>query len=146
MPELIINDGRVSYSLNGKAEIKFNPTDSAFVEKLFNAFNKLDDMQKNYQTQAESLNDNKEIFNFAREKDIEMRAIIDDSLGTPVCDAVFGDMNIYALADGLPLWCNLLLSLMDEVDEGFIREQKASNPRIEKYTKKYEKYEKYRKV
>ena len=34
---------------------------------------------------------------------------------------------------------NLMLAIMDEVDTTFAREQKATNPRIQKYTKKYHK-------
>ena len=69
--------------------------------------------------------------------DEEMRDIIQEVFCFDVCGAVFGDMNVYALADGLPVWCNLMLSVMDEIDTTFAREQKAQNPRISKYTKKY---------
>ena len=47
-------------------------------------------------------------------------------------------MNVYALSDGLPVWANLMLTIMDEIDTTFAREQKATNPRISKYTKKYQ--------
>ena len=43
----------------------------------------------------------------------------------------------YAMADGLHVWTNFLLALMDETDSAFAREQKATNPRIQKYTAKY---------
>ena len=46
-------------------------------------------------------------------------------------------MNVYAMADGLPVWCNLMLAVMDEIDTSFAREQKRMNPRIAKYTAKY---------
>ena len=36
-----------------------------------------------------------------------------------------------------PVWCNLMLAVMDEIDTTFSREQKATNPRIAKYTEKY---------
>ena len=39
---------------------------------------------------------------------------------------------------GLPVWCNLLLALMDEMDAALVREQKASNPRLKKYLDKYQ--------
>lgn len=51
-------------------------------------------------------------------------------------------MNVYALANGLAVWCNLMLAVMDEVDSTYAREQKATNPRIAKYTAKYQKYQK----
>ena len=37
----------------------------------------------------------------------------------------------------LDVWTNFLLALMDETDSAFAREQKATNPRIQKYTAKY---------
>lgn len=50
-----------------------------------------------------------------------------------------GKMNVYALSDGLPVWVNLMLAVMDEIDTAFAREQKQTNPRIAKYTAKYHK-------
>ena len=62
---------------------------------------------------------------------------IDGLFEEPVCDSIFGSMNLYAMADGLHVWTNFLLALMDETDSAFAREQKATNPRIQKYTAKY---------
>ena len=39
----------------------------------------------------------------------------------------------------LLVWANLLFAIMDEMDETVMREKKAMNPRIAKYTKKYHK-------
>lgn len=139
MKELSFESGIVSFSLNGKCEVSFNPTDSAFVEKLFNAFDTLDKRQEAYKERVAAIADKREIFAVAREMDAEMRELIDGAFGVPVCNAVFGDMNVYAVADGLPVWCNLMLAVMDEVDTTFAREQKATNPRIAKYTAKYRK-------
>ena len=44
-----------------------------------------------------------------------------------------------ALSGGLPLWANLLLAIMDEMDESVSREIKLSDERLAKYTKKYHK-------
>lgn len=142
MKELNFDSGLVSYSLNGKCEVSFNPTDSNFVERLYAAFEELDKKQEGYKAQVEKMADKKEIFEFAKERDAEMRGIIDGVFEVPVSDAVFGGMNVYAIANGLPVWCNLMLAVMDEVDSTFAREQKATNPRIAKYTAKYQKYRK----
>ena len=137
MKELSFATGLVAYSLNGTAEVAFNPTDAAFVERLFNAFDALDQKQEAYKAEVERTADKREIFDIARRRDAEMRAMIDDVMGRPVCETLFGGMNVYAMADGLPVWANLLLAVMDEVDTTFAREQKATNPRIQKYTAKY---------
>lgn len=139
MPELKFETGLVTYRLNDRCEVTFNPTDSAFVERLFNAFDSLDKKQETYKAEIEKVADKREIFDIARKRDAEMRAMIDEALGTPVCETLFGGMNVYALADGLPVWCNLMLAIMDEIDTTFAREQKMTNPRISKYTSKYHK-------
>ena len=48
MKELSFDSGLVTYSLNGKCEVSFNPTDSNFVEKLYSAFEELDKKQEGY--------------------------------------------------------------------------------------------------
>lgn len=142
MKDLNFDSGVVTYSLNGKCEVSFNPTDSNFVERIYTAFNDLDKKQDEYKSRIEKMADKKEIFEFARERDAEMRTIIDGVFDAPVCDAVFGGMNIYAMASGLPAWVNLMLAVMDECDTTFSREQKVTNPRIAKYTAKWSKYKK----
>ncbi len=139
MPELKFDTGLVTFTVNGKTELTFNPTDSSFVERLYAAFDTLDQKQDAYKAEVERTAGKREVFGLARRMDAEMREIIDGALGEGICGAVFGTMNVYALADGLPVWCNLMLAVMDEVDTTFAREQKATNPRISKYTQKYHK-------
>ncbi len=139
MAELNFSTGLVAFNINGAVELCFNPTDAAFVERLYSAFEALDKKQESYKKAVDGMKNSREIFDFARERDAEMRQILDTTLGAPVSDALFGDMNVYAMANGLPVWSNLLLALMDEIDSAFVREQKATNPRIAKYTAKYKK-------
>lgn len=139
MKELSFETGQVSYSLNGTAQVTFNPTDSVFIERLFKTFDALDEKQDAYKAEVESAAGGREIFEIARRRDTEMRAMIDEAMGQPVCEALFGGMNVYAMADGLPVWANLLLAVMDEVDTTFSREQKLTNPRLNKYSAKWHK-------
>jgi hypothetical protein len=139
MNEINFGTGLVTYSINGKCEVSFNPTDSAFVEKLYDTFNELDKKQDKYKAEVEAAGKSAEIFDIARKRDAEMRSIIDELFKTPVCDALFGDMNVYAMCDGLPAWCNFLFAIMDEIDGGLNREQRRTNSRIAKYTAKYHK-------
>ena len=134
---LNFESGLVTYNINGKCQVSFNPTDSNFVERLYLAFEDLDKKQESYKTQVEKLADKREIFDFARERDVEMRQVIDGLFDAPVSDSLFGGMSVYAVAGGLPVWGNLMLAGMDEIDTTFSREQKATNPRIAKYTEKY---------
>ena len=129
---IIINSGvvkKVFETTDGKTcEFSFNPTDSGFVEKLFNAFDTLDKKQETYKAEVEKTANKRDIFDTARKMDDEMREIINEVFHVDICSALFGEMNLYALADGLPVWANLMLAVMDEVDTTFSREQKATNP------------------
>lgn len=139
MKELNIGTGVVTYSLNGACEISFNPTDVVFIEKLFSAYDTLDKRQEAYKAEVSKNADKRELFAVARKMDCEMRDIINEVFGMDICGALFGDMNVYSISDGLPVWSNLMLAIMDEIDTTFAREQKATNPRISKYMKKYQK-------
>lgn len=139
MPDIKFETGKVTYTLNGDTAVSFNPTDSAFVEKLFNAFDTLDKRQDAYKAEVEKMGDKREIFDIARKRDAEMREIIDGVFDAPVCKALFGGMNVYAMADGLPAWANLMLAVMDEIDTSFAKQKKLTDPRISKYLARYHK-------
>ena len=100
MKEINFDSGLTIYSLNGKCEVSFNPTDSNFVERLYSSFEDLDKKQESYKAQIEKMADKRQIFEFAKERDAEMRDIIDSVFEAPVSEAVFGGMNVYAIANG----------------------------------------------
>lgn len=137
MKELNFSTGLVTYDLNGLVQVSFNPTDSSFIERLFDAFQALDEKQDEYKEASGSGKDLKAFFDAARKLDSEMRAMIDAVFGQAVCEPLFGAMNVYAMADGLPVWCNLIFSIMDEVDENISREQQQMNPALQKRLAKY---------
>lgn len=139
MENLVFESGIREFNVNDKCVIRFNPTDLNFSEKLINTFNSLSEKQESYKARWEKTADYKEVFALASEMDAQMREAIDDVLGVGTSNALFSDMNVYAMANGLPAWANLLLAIMDEIDTTFVREQKLTNPRISKYTKKYHK-------
>lgn len=140
MKELSFDTGLVTYSLNGAAELSFNPADAVFVERIYNTFDALDKKQDEYKAEAEKATGKREIFDVARKWDAEMRGLIDETLGTPVCAALFGSMNVYALnKDGLPVWAALMLTVLDQVDASFGERQKKTSSAISKYTAKYHK-------
>lgn len=139
MKELNFDTGVETFDLNGKIQISFNPTDSNFVDRLFNAYNELDKRQDEYKKKIEPITDTREILDLVKEEDEEVRSIIDGVFNAPVCDAVFPNMNVYALSGGMPVWCNLLLAVINELDSAYAREKKAVNQKMAKYTKKYPK-------
>lgn len=139
MKEITLATGLETYVINGVCQLTFNPTDSVFLEKLLDVFDQLDSKQETYRAEVEKRQGDRTLFEQARIMDGEMREIINTALGTDVCGPLFGEMNVYAFADGLPLWANLMFGLLDEIDAAVVRERKAYDPRIAKYTKKYHK-------
>ena len=139
MKELIFDTGLVTYKVNGGHEISFNPADVGFVKRLFTTFDGLAKQQEDTQAEGKEM-DGEELFEFAEQRDKQMRQQIDDIFGEPVCDKVFGGQSVYALASGLPLWCNFLMAVIDEVDTSVTAQQELASPRVERYMAKYAKY------
>ena len=131
MKSLSFSDGLEEYSLNDRVTVRFNPTDASFLERLAELFSSLDALQDS--TPEE------EVFPLAKSLDARMRELLDGFFGTPVCEALFGSMNLFASAGGLPVWANLLLALTEEVEAAMQGELSAREARIAKYTAKYKK-------
>lgn len=133
--DIKFESGVKEYNLGGKVTVEFNPTDVGFANKMFDAFSALDAKTEEYQKR---INENKaDVFAISRDMDAEMRDIINGLFGKDVCTPLIGDINIYARADGLPLWANLILAVMDVMEVTAQAEDKAAQKRIDKYTKKY---------
>ena len=141
MKSLTFSDGLEEYSLNGRVTVRFNPTDASFLEKLTALFSSLDALQEEVSALQASLpeDDDSAVLALARDLDGRMRALLDDFFGEPVCEALFGSMNLFASAGGLPVWANLLLALSEEVETAMQGELTAREARIAKYTAKYKK-------
>jgi hypothetical protein len=131
--------GDREYVLNDRCTVVFNPTDIAFIERVFGTFDELDKRQEEYNAKISRQEDNAGVFQLARDMDAEMRSMIDAVFEDDVSEPVFGSRNVYAMADGLPIWCNLMLAIIDEMDSAAAREKKATNPRLKKYLEKYNK-------
>jgi hypothetical protein len=135
---LSVDTGLVEYDINGVTKAYFNPTDANFVERLWQTFTDLDARQDEFQREIDSIGDDgAKMFAYATERDKEMRGIIDNLLGEGVADALFPNMNCYALAGGLPVWMNLMFAVADEIQDAYTTEQKRTDPRVKSYSKKY---------
>lgn len=138
MEDFIFDTGLVTFSINKKYEVTFNPSDWNFVERVTSTFEILSEKQEEVERALKSVENMRGFFLSMRELDMEMREYIDGIFGAPVCAAVFGDMNIYALAGGAPVWANFLFTLWDRLDSNLTRESKIKNPKIQKYLDKYQ--------
>lgn len=139
MPELNFDTGLVTYKVNGGHEISFNPADVAFVKRLFNTFDSLSKQQDEIEVVDKEIT-GAELFDLVEQREKKMREDIDGIFESKVSDAIFGKVSVFALAGGLPLWCNFLMAVIDKVDAAIEDEQKQSSPRVAKYMAKYEKY------
>ena len=138
MKQLNFSDGLEEYSLNDRVTVRFNPTDAGFLERLTGLYAKLDALQEEVSALQENTPD-EEVFPLAKSLDVRMRELLDDFFGQPVCEPLFGSMNLFASANGLPVWANLLLAVTEEVESAMQGELTAREKRIAKYTAKYKK-------
>ena len=137
MKELNFDLGLNEYDLGGKVTVRFNPTDVSFLEKLSDSFAYLDLIQEEVKLSREEITDEKDIYNLAKNLDGKMRDIINALFGMDVCTPLFGEMNLFASAGGLPVWANLMLAIADEVQTSMQGELEKRDAKIRKYTEKY---------
>ena len=137
MKSLSFSDGLEEYRLNDRVTVRFNPTDVGFLEKLSHTFEQLDSLQDEVRKSRDSITDDREVFPIARELDAKMRGVINELFGDDVCTPLFGSVNLFASSGGLPLWANLLLAIIDEVQTVMQGELDAREKRIAKYVEKY---------
>jgi hypothetical protein len=137
MKNLTFDNGIVEYDLGGKVTVRFNPTDVGFIEKLFESFASLDRIQEEIRQSKEEISDEKKVYRLAKNLDTRMREIINALFGQDVCTPLFGEMNLFASAGGLPVWANLMLAIAEEVETCMQGELKQREARIKKYTEKY---------
>lgn len=131
--------GVKTYDLNKKVTVDFNPADTEFAKAIFDAFDEMDKLQEGMRAEVEKCPVTKEVFEIYRKYDKQMREKIDGIFGKPICEPLFGKMSLFAIADGLPVWANLMLAVMNEIETTLDAARKASEERIKKYTNKYKK-------
>lgn len=144
MKTLNFDTGIVSYSLNDKCEIHINPTDTAFINRTAETFEAVDALSEKYAEsfkRIEHANSDSpaEIFDLCERRNAEARKLIDELFGGSVCDAVFGEMDVFALANGLPVWQNLFFAILEEMDTSALSEKSKTKSRLDKYIAKYRK-------
>lgn len=138
MPDIKFENGVQSFVINDCATVEFSPTDSDFAMEIYKLFEALDEKQKDYSNRVNKETDPKKVFEITKEFDKEIRKSIDDLFKAPICDKVF-KTNVMALANGLPVWCNLILAVVDKMDIDLKEEKSKMNARVEMYTNRWKK-------
>lgn len=143
MNTLNIDLGLQTYKLNDACEVTFNPSDVEFINKIYDAFSTMDEEQNTYNIELQKLDpqrDYKQILALMRQKDTEMRKTIDSVFNAPVSDALFANMNTFALTcDGIPVWANLLMAIIDVCDTDSDTMHSKANAKVKTYIDKYQK-------
>lgn len=136
MKELNFDTGVQEYKVNARCAVSFNPADPVFADRIYTAFDALREKQEKRNIDTEKM-EPKEVFEYLRQLDAEMRGVIDGVFEQDVCKDLFGSMSLYASAGGSPLWMNFMLTIIDELDESIKREKAFHSEKLSKYTKKY---------
>ena len=145
MNTLSLDLGIKEYKVTDDFAVRFNPSDTRFVQRLFDTFEEIEGIHlKAFETLEADASAKDVIFNTLNEAEQTIREKIDSIFGVPLCEHIFrdpelGDLSVFAASDGLYLWTNLFYSLLDEVDGTYIAEQKKTNPRMKAILAKYEK-------
>lgn len=130
--DLNFDTGAKSYNVNGVADaIHFNPADGGFLKRLLGTFEKMTELQKSV-----SPDDGDSLESLVK-FDADASAEIDALFGEGTCHLIFGDVSLCSVANGLPVWMNFLLAIIDECDEAISEAKTSASPALQKYLKKY---------
>ena len=117
--ELNFANGVQSYTVNGvKDALRLNPADAEMLRKVYLALKEREGKQKERAKAGAESEDIEAVFDRLHEKR-------------------FGKMSMYASADGLPVWENFILAVIDLFDDSVKREAALSDKRIQKHVQKY---------
>ncbi len=138
---LNIDSGIKTFTINGEVEVSFNPADTGFLTQLREALKSLDALSEEYRKKVHDLPDDdiEQAFDLACERDEKQRAVINGIFEKDVCGPVFKRMHIDSpSADGLPLWAEFILAIMDECGSVNVAAlSKKGSAKLNKYIKKY---------
>ena len=138
MADIISFDsGLKEFDVNGKVTVCFNPTDMTFIEKVYDLLERMDKRNEKFTAEVNQ-SDGKELFEISRRFDKEAREELNGLFGDDVCTPLFGTMALNTIADGLPVWANFIFAVIDLFDASITAERAKTNPRIKKYTDKYQ--------
>lgn len=130
MAEIISFDtGIREYDINGAFTARFNPTDENMVAKIERIMNTFDESKDELTADGN--------FSAFATLDAHMREMIDDLLGAGASDALFPNINTFAISNGLPIFMNLLFAICDICADAFESEYGKTDARFTAYSKKY---------
>ena len=134
--------GKREYTLPNGEVIHFDPCDSEFANKVVIAFRNCNKIQGSFP--KDPVKDLDEQLSLIRKMNADIRQEIDEAFGEHVCDKACCGSSPIAISDGLPVWMNFLMAVIDEIDANMPEGEKRSRARVQQYMDKYNtKYAKY---
>lgn len=133
--DINVSTGTREFNLGGKVSVFFNPTDASFLSRMRDAFA---EMQSKQEDLTQRLADAEDVFVESAKVDAEMRESLNKIFGKDVVTPLIGDMNVYSLADGLPIWAQILTAIMETIEKCVNEERAKSEKKIQEYTAKYD--------
>lgn len=134
--------GKREYTLPSGAIIHFDPCDSEFANKIIVAVRNCNNIQNSFP--KEPFTDLDAQLSFIQKMNGDIREEIDKAFGEPVCEKACCGSSPISLSDGLPVWMNFLMAVIDEIDANMPEGEKRSRARVQQYMEKYNtKYGKY---
>lgn len=137
MAEVKFDTNLEEVNINGKVTVWLNLSDFEFAMKVVEVIEQMGEIQEKCSKEVSEQADASKIFAVLREADGKIREKINALFDMEVCAPLYGSMNVMSYADGLPVWCNLMFALYDEMLSRMSEQQKKIAPRIDKYTAKY---------
>ena len=134
--------GKREYTLPNGALIHFDPCDAEFANKVILAVRNCQKIQSSFP--KEPMGDLDEQLSFIQKMNADIRQEIDTAFGEPVAEKACCGSSPSAISDGLPVWMNFLMAVIDEIDANMPEGEKRSRARVQQYMDKYNtKYAKY---
>ena len=143
MPKsLAFSTGVKEYEINGTI-VRFNPTDVAFFEGLYDAFSEIEKLYTTHGEQSAG-------FDELRKLNADICSKLDELLGAGVAESIFGGVTAFSINEdtGEPLWTTLLFVCLDQVVEawesGSAKTEGSVSERMRKYDSLMSRYRKAR--
>lgn len=139
MADFVLKDYAEKHTITGPSgtcEVRFNPTDVFFLERLSQTAEALaarDDERTEQLRKAGGA----EAFALFRALDEEARRAIDALFNAPVCESAFAGCFLFAAVNDLPLWLNILLAAADAMYEAGVSMENRAMRRLKSYENKY---------
>ena len=148
MAQLDLSSGTKTYTFKGdggEREVRYNPPDSRLIARMMDAFARMEEADNRLREELKKVSGNidpegaRRVLTLCNDADRIFRTELDTLFGEGLCDLMYGDVSLYAMQGGAPLWANFIFSVFDTMDAAALEESKLTNPKIDKYLKKYAK-------